>query len=61
MKAAVEALPYERPRLAVTAMVSGVDFAAMLERAVARSQSARDFKPIGYASAPTAQGDGEHS
>lgn len=36
MKAAIEALPYERPRLAVTAMLNG-GFAAQLEKALERS------------------------
>jgi hypothetical protein len=33
MKAAIEALPYERPRLAVTATVTGDDMATRLDRA----------------------------
>ena len=40
MKAAIEALPYEKPRLAVTAMVSGETFAAMLDKAIERSEKA---------------------
>jgi hypothetical protein len=43
MKAAVEALPFEHPKLsamAVTSM-SGKDFAAQLERAIARSTGRR--------------------
>jgi hypothetical protein len=41
MRAAIEAAQYERPKLAVTAVSSmnGKDFAAMLERAIARSQA----------------------
>ena len=41
MKAAIEAAPYERPKLAVTAVssLSGEHFAAMLERAIARSRA----------------------
>jgi hypothetical protein len=46
MRAAIEALPYERPRLAVTAMVSRGDFAEMLERAIDRSGKAREVKLI---------------
>ena len=46
MRAAIEALPYERPRLAVTAMVSRGDFAEMLERAIDRSGKAREVKQI---------------
>ena len=38
---AIEAAPYERPKLAVTAVssLSGEHFAAMLERAIARSSA----------------------
>jgi hypothetical protein len=61
MKAAIEALPYQRPRLAVTAMVNGEDFASLLERSIERSRYAPSFKAIDYASAPAAQGDDEHS
>ena len=45
-KAAVEALPYEKPRLAVTAMVTGHDFAAMLDRAIERSGQRSAMKLI---------------
>jgi hypothetical protein len=37
LKAAGIAIEYERPRLAVTAIVNGQDFATKLDRAVARS------------------------
>jgi hypothetical protein len=37
MKAAAIAIEYERPRLAVIASIDGNDFAARLERAIARS------------------------
>ena len=46
MKAAVEALPYEQPRLAVTAIVEGRDFAALLDRAIKRSSGARVVKAL---------------
>jgi hypothetical protein len=46
MKAAVEALPYEQPRLAVTAIVQGHDFAALLDRAIERSNGVREVKQI---------------
>ena len=46
MKAAVEALPYERPKLSVTANVSGDDFAEMLDRAIARSGNGAEVKQI---------------
>jgi hypothetical protein len=36
IKCAVEALQYERPRLAVTALVDGEDFASRLQRALDR-------------------------
>lgn len=41
MRAAIEAAPYERPKLAVTAVssLSGQDFARMLERAITPSQA----------------------
>lgn len=39
MKAAIEALPFVHPKLAVTAMLNGDDFAAALEQAAARSRA----------------------
>ena len=39
LRAAQIAIEYERPRLAMTALVDGADFRARLERAIARSRS----------------------
>jgi hypothetical protein len=46
MKAAIEALPYEQPRLAVTAIVQGHDFAALLDRAIERANGVREVKAL---------------
>jgi hypothetical protein len=61
--AAIETLPYERPRLAATAKISGDGFAAMLDRAIERSHAAPDFKLIQHppAQGAPAQGNDEHS
>ena len=40
----MEPLPYEKPRLSVTAMVSGNDFAALLERAIQRSAQVKQIE-----------------
>jgi hypothetical protein len=37
IKAAVEAIPFELPKLAVSAVIEGKDFAGRLEKAIARS------------------------
>ena len=50
MRAASIALPYEKPKLVVTAMVSGEDFATMLDKAIERSGTA--MKQIEHQPAP---------
>ena len=40
LRAAIEAAPYCRPKLSVTAMIGGKDFATALERAIERSGKA---------------------
>jgi hypothetical protein len=39
MRAAAIAIPFETPKLAVTTNISNENFAAMLDRAIARSQA----------------------
>ena len=51
MKAAIEALPFERPKLAVTAMLDGQDIAALLDERLKRIAQA---KPINGGSAAPA-------
>jgi hypothetical protein len=46
MKAAIEALPYEKPRLAVTAIVDRADFAEMLDRAIERSGKGAEVREV---------------
>jgi hypothetical protein len=41
MRAAIECLPFETPKLAVTATLTAEDFAARLDSAIARSSNAR--------------------
>ena len=44
LRAAIEAAQYEHPRLAVSALVDGGDFADRLQRAVAQSRKAIEHK-----------------
>ena len=48
MRAAIEALPHEHPRLGAVAIgsMNGDDFATMLDRAIERSGNAREVKQI---------------
>ena len=46
MKAAAIAIEYERPRLAVTAVLGGEDFEARLRRAIERSGKVIEAKPV---------------
>jgi hypothetical protein len=41
MRAAIEAAPFVHPRLAVTAVMQGDDFAARLDQAIKRSEVAK--------------------
>ena len=45
MRAAIEALPFEFPKLAVTAMVDGDDFADRLDKAFRRSGKVIEAEP----------------
>ena len=48
LRAAIEALPFEAPKLSAvaTTTMNGADFATMLERAIERSGRAREVKQI---------------
>src|SRR5262245_28451926 len=46
MKAAAIAIEYELPRLAVTATINSGDFAVQLDRAIERSRTVIEAKPI---------------
>jgi hypothetical protein len=45
MRAAIAALRFETPKLAVTALMNGEEFGAALERAIARSGKVIDRSP----------------
>lgn len=45
MRAAVEALPFEHPKLAITASFNGGDFAAQMEKAFQRSAKVIEHEP----------------
>jgi hypothetical protein len=46
MRAAVEALPFESPKLTATALLTSDDFASLLDRAIERSNGVREVKQI---------------
>jgi len=54
LRAAIEALPHEHPRLGAIATTSmnGQDFASLLERAIERSSKERELKQIEATSDP---------
>ena len=52
MRAAIAALPFETPKLAVTAQVSETDFASLLDRRLAQIARARSIEHQPLAVAP---------
>jgi len=60
IRAAIEALPYRRPKLGAVAIgqLSGKDFATLLERAILRSQTGAPLKMI-EASKAKVEGQGQ--
>jgi hypothetical protein len=61
MKAAIAALPYEHPKLAVTAVLDGTeDLGARLSRAIQRSAKVIELRAMAPM-APTGNGHAEHS
>jgi hypothetical protein len=62
MRAAIAALPYEHPKLAVTAVLDGTeDLGARLHRAIQRSAKVIELRAIEGTVAPTSNGHAEHS
>jgi hypothetical protein len=45
IKAAIEAAPYVHPKLAVTGLIMGEDFAQRLEKAIERAQTQKAIEP----------------
>ena len=45
MRAAIEAAPYEHPKLSATAYMSGQDFGALLDARLARNAPAKQIAP----------------
>jgi hypothetical protein len=56
MKAAIAALPFEYPRFAVTAVVNDDSWAAQLQRCIARSAKADEFRTIEVVPSSNGQG-----
>jgi hypothetical protein len=52
MKAAALCLPFEHPRLAVTAVLTDADMAARLERAIQRCAKVSEFRAAQWADPP---------
>jgi hypothetical protein len=58
MRAAMAALPFETPKLAVTTNISNENFAAMLDKAIARSQGRNAPAQIELSAEPEPSNDG---
>ena len=59
MRAAIAALPFEHPKLAVIANIPGGNLSAQLEAAIARSGKSVviDAKPLAITGRPRSEGD----